>query len=255
MRLQLRELEKRYGRVTAVNKLSFEAKAGDIVGLLGPNGAGKSTTIKMLVGLVQQTAGDILVDGVPARSNITHYKSCIGYVPEEPLLYPYLSGLEFLQLIGHLKGLEATVLDIRIEKLLRLFSLFPARHTPIAGYSKGMKQKVLLCGALMHNPEVLILDEPLSGLDVTAALVLDRLIKKLAAAGKTVIYSSHNLDSIERLCSRVVILHQGNLVADTTVEELHRLKENASLEQVFSRLALHQNPDLIAGEILGAVEA
>jgi ABC-2 type transport system ATP-binding protein len=255
MRIQIRDLEKRYGQVAAVQKLSFEAEAGDIIGLLGPNGAGKSTTIKMLVGLVQPTAGEILFDGVSAKADMIRYKSCIGYVPEEPLLYPYLSGLEFLQLIGHLKGLEASVLDTRIEKLLRLFSLFPASHRPIASYSKGMKQKVLLCGALMHNPEVVVLDEPLNGLDVTAVLVLNRLIKKLASARKTVIYSSHNLDSIERLCSRVVILHQGNLVANTTVKDLQQLKEKTSLEEVFSRLAPYQSPDLIAREILGALEA
>ena len=254
MRLELANLGKQFGSKVAVNRISFVTLPGEIIGLLGPNGAGKSTTIKMLVGLIEPTEGRILWDNTPIESDLISYKRRIGYVPEEPLLYPYLSGVEYLQLVGHLRGIPPHTLDSRIQNLLRLFDLFPARHRPIAGYSKGMKQKVLLCGALMHNPEILVLDEPLSGLDVTAVLVLQRLLKKLAASGKIIIYSTHILETVEKLCSKVIIIHQGSLVADTGVEELQRLKENPTLEQVFSNLALDQNPDEIAELIVGALE-
>ena len=254
MRLELANLGKQFGSKVAVNRISFVTLPGEIIALLGPNGAGKSTTIKMLVGLIEPTEGRILWDNTPIESDLISYKRRIGYVPEEPLIYPYLSGVEYLQLVGHLRGIPPYTLDSRIQNLLRLFDLFPARHRPIAGYSKGMKQKVLLCGALMHNPEILVLDEPLSGLDVTAVLVLQRLLKKLAASGKIIIYSTHILETVEKLCSKVIIIHQGSLVADTGVEELQRLKENPTLEQVFSNLALDQNPDEIAELIVGALE-
>jgi len=157
-------------------------------------------------------------------------------------------------LMGELYGLRKRIRQERAEKLLKDFELWGRKDDPARRYSKGMKQKVLLCGALMHNPEILILDEPLSGLDVTAVLVLQRLLKKLATSGKTIIYSTHILETVEKLCTKVIIIHQGNLVADTGVEELQHLKENPTLEQVFSRLALDQNPDEIAELIVGALE-
>jgi len=254
MRIELANLKKNYSAKVAVDGISFQTEPGEVIGLLGPNGAGKSTTIKMLVGLIAPTDGQILCDNVPIESDLISYKSRIGYVPEEPLLYPYLSGLEYLQLVGHLRGIPPRTLDSRVQDLLRLLDLLPARHRPIAGYSKGMKQKVLLCCALMHNPETLVLDEPLSGLDVTAVLIMQRLLKRLAAMGRTVIYSTHILETVEKLCSKVIIIHHGSLVADTEVEELQRLKENPTLEQLFSHLALDQNPSEIADLIVGALE-
>src|SRR5208283_5262700 len=189
--LEVRGLTKRYNGIPAIDQVSFSIGPGEILGYLGPNGAGKSTTVKILIGLIEPTAGQILFRGSDVRQHRIAFQRSIGYVPEEAYLYPHLSGREHLQLAG---------------RLLRLFSLWEDRESPLSSYSKGMRQKVLLCGALLHNPDLLILDEPFSGLDVGTALVLRLLLQRLAGEGKMILYSSHVLDVVEKICSTVVIL-------------------------------------------------
>src|ERR1700689_5352759 len=172
-------LTKRYASLPAVQDVSFCLQPGQVLGCLGPNGSGKSTTVKMLIGLLDPTLGRVLFHGEDIRKDLVGYRKRLGYVPEEPNLYPYLTGREYLEMVGTLRGMPASRLAQKIDALLDLFSLYSSRHSSIASYSKGMRQRILLIAALMDNPEILIFDEPLSGLDVTSALVLKNLIKAL----------------------------------------------------------------------------
>src|SRR5215469_7255139 len=221
--LELRNLCKRFNAIPAVDCVSFSARAGEITGYLGPNGSGKSTTMKIIAGLMQPTSGLVLFDGSPIEADLIAYKQRMGYVPEEPHLYSHLSGLEYLTMVGQLRNLPPKPTAARIDGLLRLFSLHGDRHVPISSYSKGMRQKVLLSGALMHNPDLLLLDEPFSGLDIATFMVMRSLIQELAARGKVVLFSSHELETVERVCSHVVILHKGKVVADDSIDALRTL--------------------------------
>src|SRR3984893_19567129 len=178
--LEVRDLIKRYNRIPAVDGVSFTIRPGEILGYVGPNGAGKSTTVKVLTGLIDPTEGEIFFQGRDVRADWIGFQRCMGYVPEEPHLYPHLAGREYLQLVGRLRGLPRRVLEPKMDELLRLIGLWEDRHSPLAAYSKGMRQKILLMAALLHDPELLILDEPFSGLDVNAAMVLRSLLRSLA---------------------------------------------------------------------------
>jgi ABC-2 type transport system ATP-binding protein len=253
--LELRDVSKRFTGTLAVDKVSFEARAGEITGYLGPNGSGKSTTMKMITGLIEATAGEILFDGRPIHRDLLGFKQRMGYVPEEPYLYSHLSGLEYLIMVGQLRDLPAKPAAERIEGLLRLFSLHGDRHAPLSSYSKGMRQKVLLSAALLHNPDLILLDEPFSGLDVSTALVVRSLIQELAARGKVVLFSSHELETLERVSSHVVILHRGRVVADDSVEGLRTLMALSTLEEIFSQLAMEQDSTAVAREIADLIQA
>jgi len=247
--LELCGVSKKFRGITAVDNVSFSARAGEITGYLGPNGSGKSTTMKMITGLIEKSTGEILFHGQPIERDLIAYKRRLGYVPEEPHLYAHLSGLEYLTMVGQLRDLPAKPTAERIDGLLRLFSLHSDRHAPISGYSKGMRQKVLLSAALLHNPELLLLDEPFSGLDVGTGLVLRSLIQELASRGKVVLFSSHELETVERVCSHVVILHRGRIVADDSIAHLRTIMSLPNLEEIFSQLAVEQDTAAISREI------
>ncbi len=221
--LELRNVSKLFRGIAAVEDVSFKARAGEVTGYLGPNGSGKSTTMKMITGLMEMTSGEILFQGERIQTDLTAYKQRMGYVPEEPHLYAHLSGLEYLVMVGQLRGLPEKPTADRIDGLLQLLALHGDRHVPISSYSKGMRQKVLLSAALLHNPDLLLLDEPFSGLDVGTSLVLRSLIQELAARGKVVLFSSHELETVERVCSHVVILHRAKVVADDSIQHLQTL--------------------------------
>jgi len=247
--LELRGVSKHFLGIPAVNHVSFTARAGEITGYLGPNGSGKSTTMKMITGLIEIGAGQILFNGEPIQRDLIAYKQRMGYVPEEPHLYSHLSGLEYLVMVGMLRNLPRKPTADRIDGLLRLLALHSDRHAPISAYSKGMRQKVLLAAALLHNPDLLLLDEPFSGLDVGTGLVLRSLIQELASRGKVVLFSSHELETVERVCSHVVILHRGKIVADDSIEHLRSLMSLPTLEDIFSQLAVEQDTTAISREI------
>jgi ABC-2 type transport system ATP-binding protein len=253
--LEVRLLTKHYGAVPVVSGVSFTILPGQILGYLGPNGAGKSTTVKMLTGLLEPTSGHIFFHGQNVRQNLPAYQKRIGYVPEEPYLYPHLTGREYLQLVGRLRGLTRRVLEQKMDELLRLVGLWDDRHSPLAGYSKGMRQKILLLAALLHDPELLILDEPFSGLDVNAALVLRSLLKSLAARQKMVLYSSHVLEVVEKVCNTVLILRKGHVVAHDSVTRLQEVMSESSLEGVFAQLTQTDDTDSVARQILDVVSA
>lgn len=253
--LELRRVSKHFAGIPAVDDVSFSARPGEVTGYLGPNGSGKSTTMKMITGLLSLTAGRVLFDSRPIDEDLIAFKKRMGYVPEEPYLYNHLSGVEYLTMVAQLRRLPARESAERIEGLLQLLSLHDDRHASISGYSKGMRQKVLIAGALLHNPDLVLLDEPFSGLDVGSALVLRRLIQELAARGKVVLFSSHELDTVERVSTRVVILHKGKIVADDSIERLRMLTELPSLEAIFSQLAVEQDTSSIARQIADLIHA
>jgi ABC-2 type transport system ATP-binding protein len=206
----------------------------------------------MLAGLLPPTSGTIYYNGRNIQDNLLEYKACLGYVPEEAHLYTYLTAPEYLRLCGRVRGIGSSSLEAKIDRFLKLFALDHDYHAPLSSFSKGMRQKVLLAAALLHNPRVLILDEPASGLDVHTALMLRALFRGLANDGRIVFYSSHELDAIEKISTRVMILSAGRVVADDSPSKLRELMNVPSLEAVFSELIVHTDIERVAGEIIDA---
>ena len=250
--LRARGLTKRYGGFLALQNVSFDLHRGEIVGYLGPNGSGKSTTVNLVVGLLAPSAGSISLDGISLSADPVEYKRRIGYVPEEPYLYAHLTAAEYLTLVGRLRSIGEAPLEARVSRLLQLFQLHDSRYRTMSGYSKGMRQRVLLAAALLHDPDLLVLDEPFSGLDVNAGLPFRALLRLLAARGKMILFSTHRFDMVEKLCSRVVILSAGRLVAEHRVSELDR-SGTGSLEDVFVRVTEQGDFTPVAQEILDAI--
>ncbi|MBW8867981.1 MAG: ABC transporter ATP-binding protein [Acidobacteria bacterium] len=253
--LAVRRLTKHYGALVAVHDVSFEAWPGEVLGLLGPNGSGKSTTVKILTGLLRQTAGTVQLDRADAFADLDAYKRIVGYVPEEPHLYSYLTGPEYLRLIGRLRGLPNRTLDDKIDRFLQLLGIYDDRHQTLASYSKGMRQKILIAASVLHNPRIVILDEPFSGLDVSAARVLKGFVRALADAGKIVIFSSHVLEVVEQVCSRVVILKDGRIVGLDSVEHLRTTLRLPSLDAVFASLVAEEHVAERTSGLVAAMQA
>jgi ABC-2 type transport system ATP-binding protein len=252
--LEARSLTKYYGPLPALRDVSFVARPGQILGYLGPNGSGKSTTVRMLVGLMEPSNGDVLWKGRSIFEDLPAYRKQLGYVPEEPFLYTHLTAPEYLRLVGGLRGVTDAVLETKIERFLKLFGLEDDQYSTLSAFSKGMRQKVLIASALLHNPELIVLDEPFSGLDVSAALMLRSVIRSLAEEGRTILMSSHVIEVVEQMCTDVVILCDGNVVAHDSVDRLRRLQQDQSLEHVFVRLAVREDTDVTANAILQTVK-
>jgi ABC-2 type transport system ATP-binding protein len=249
--LELDEVSKNYRGIPAVRLLSLLAGPGTITGLLGPNGSGKSTTVRMAIGLLRPSRGRVRWRGRNIEDDLRAYHAIVGYVPEEPRLYSYLSAIEYLELVGGLRDLPRPTIVRRINRYLELFGLDTDRHAPLSAFSKGMRQKVLVSAALLHDPDVIVLDEPCSGLDVASTLILRTLVSTLASRGKTIIYSSHVLDMVEKICEDVLILHHGQVVAHDSVARLREMAQAASLEEVFAGVAVDQDVALIGHELAG----
>jgi ABC-2 type transport system ATP-binding protein len=252
--LEVRHLTKQYRRKAVVDDVSFTLSSGEITGYLGPNGSGKSTTVKMLTGLVEPSGGQILFDGSDVRRDFTAFKRRLGYVPEEAYVYPSLTGLEYLALMGRLRGLEENAIEQKANDLLQLFGIHDRRHSPLASYSKGMRQRVLISAALLHDPQVLILDEPLSGLDVSSALLFRHLMAELAARGKIILYISHVLEVVEKTCAKLIIVYRGRIMAEGSVGDLRGLMQLPSLEEIFAQLVQQDDMGIIARNIVEAIQ-
>jgi ABC-2 type transport system ATP-binding protein len=252
--LEALHLTKRYSSIPAVQDLSFTLRPGQVLGCLGPNGSGKSTTVKMLTGLLEPTRGVVQFDGHNIQDDLAAYRKRLGYVPEEALLYPYLSGWEYLEMIGTLRGMAPSELETKIDSLLELLSLHPHRHASIGTYSKGMRQRILLIAAIMHDPEIFIFDEPLSGLDVTSALIFKNLVQALGRSGKLVFYCSHVLEVVEKVCTDVLILRKGVVIAQDSVANIGQIL-GESLENTFLHLVDDVDTMSVARDIVGVMRA
>ena len=226
----------RYYGADVLHEVSFGLRKGEIVGLLGPNGAGKTTAIRIIAGILAAASGTVAVAGLPLPERAVDVKQRIGYVPEAAILFECLTGQEFLELSGRLHDVPEDTLQARIRSILETFNLTSDRVARLDTYSKGMRQKILIAAALLHNPDLILLDEPLSGLDVNAAIMIKDLLAALASDGKTILYSSHVLDVVEKICDRVLIINQGSLIASGTPEELKALTSESTLEDVFRQL-------------------
>jgi ABC-2 type transport system ATP-binding protein len=248
--LEVENLCKSYRGIPAVQDVSFKVAPGEIIGFLGPNGAGKSTTVKIITGMLRPNDGRVLFEGRDIRDDMVAFRAAFGYVPEEAHLYTYLSGLEYLQLIGRLRGLPERVLEAKATSLLRLLQLESWQYSPISSYSKGMRQRVLIAAALLHDPRLLIFDEPLSGLDVVSARMFKDLLEVLAAQGKAILYISHVLEVVEQICKRVIVIARGRVLADAPPSELTSLMSLPNLESVFAQLVQQQDTAAIANQIV-----
>ena len=253
--LAVERLTKHYGGLTAIRNVSFVVQPGEVLGLLGPNGSGKSTTVKILTGLLRPSSGRVRLDGRDALEEIVAYKSIVGYVPEEPHLYSYLTGPEYLRFVGRLRRLPDTTLEDKIERFLKLLGIYDDRYQTLSSYSKGMRQKVLIAAAVLHNPRIVVLDEPFSGLDVSAARVLKDFVRAIAAEGRMVVFSSHVLEVVEQVCSRVVILKDGRVVGHDSVENLRTTLQLPSLDAVFATLVAEEDTAVRSRGMIAAMKA
>jgi ABC-2 type transport system ATP-binding protein len=234
----LDHLTKVFGSQTAVDAISFEIPAGQIVGFLGPNGAGKSTTLKMLTGMIEPTSGTATVCGFDLRRDPIEVKRHVGFVPDSGAVFESLTGLEYLEMVAALYGIPRSAARHRIEQFITFFDLgFDTLTDKLLGaYSKGMRRKVVITAALLHNPPVVFFDEPLDGLDANAAVGFKALIQTLAREGKTIVYSSHILDVVERVCHRVIIIDKGKVLVDGKPDELVAASSSGTLERLFTQL-------------------
>ncbi len=252
--LEVQNLSKRFRGIPAVKNISFKVASGEIIGFLGPNGAGKSTTVKIITGMLRPNEGCVLFEGQDIRDDVVAFRSAIGYVPEEAHLYSYLSALEYLQLVGRLRGFSEPLIEAKATCLLRLLNLESWQYSPISSYSKGMRQRVLIASALLHNPKLLIFDEPLSGLDATSVRLIKNLLQVLAASGKGVLYISHAMEVVEQVCDRVIVIAKGQIVADAPPSELTKLMSLPNLESVFAQLVQQQDTEALARKIVEAMQ-
>ena len=248
--LEIQRLSRSYRGIPAIRDVSFAVRPGEIVGFLGPNGAGKSTTVKIITGLLRPNDGRVLFNSEDIHADLVAWRAILGYIPEEAHLYNWMSALEYLQLVGRLRGMSERLIRQKAEALLQLLDLESWRFSPMSIYSKGMRQRVLMAAALMHDPRMLVFDEPLSGLDVLSARLFRDLLHELATAGKAVLYISHVLEIVEQLCDRVIVIAQGSIVADAPPAELTALMQLPSLEKVFAQLVRQQDTQSAARELV-----
>ena len=252
--IQTENLSRSYDKTLALRDLTMRVEPGEILGFLGPNGAGKSTTVKILTGLIRPGGGRALVAGYDIVEQPLEAKQRLGYVPEQPALYESLTASEFLEVMACLHHMDPKIAAARRRELLEIFGLAGSGGERLAGFSKGMKQKVVLASALIHRPEVLILDEPLDGLDANTAMVVKELLRKLAAQGCTILFCSHILEVVERVCTRIVVIDKGRQIATGTPADIAQQTGTSSLDEAFAKLTGVRDASLVTGDILRALE-
>lgn len=252
--ISLRDLMMKYDEEYVLRGIHLDVYAGQIIGYIGPNGAGKSTTVKIMLGLVQGFNGSVEVLGENVSSGNVEYKRKIGYVPEVAELYDMLTAQEYLTFIGELYGLEKEFADHKARRLMKQFDLEDVYYSRISSFSKGMRQKVLLISSLLHNPDLLFLDEPLSGLDANSVMVVKEIMAQLAAQGKTIFYSSHIMDVVEKISNRIVLISEGKIIADGTFDELRKKNMEGSLEEIFNELTGFHEHREIANKFVSIVQ-
>ena len=250
--ITLNNVWKSYGNTPVLKGIDLQVYPGQIIGYIGPNGAGKSTTVKILCGLISDFEGNVFINGINVKDDPIKVKSMIGYVPELAELYDVLTPREFLSFMGELYNLAPEVAERRMERMLTAFGLIGNIDQRIETFSKGMKQKVLITSGLLHNPEIIILDEPLSGLDANSVIIVKELISKLAKDGKTIFYCSHMMDVVEKVSDRIVLINDGHVIADGSFEELKQQQGDKSLEKIFAGLTSNDSINKAAEDMMNA---
>ena len=252
--ISIKNLRKSYGSKEVLKGIEMLIYPGQVIGYIGPNGAGKSTTVKILCGLISDYEGEVFIKGLDLKENALKVKSIIGYVPELAELYDVLTPMEFLSFMGQLYNLDDAIAEDRITRMLTAFGLEDNMNNRMDTFSKGMKQKVLICSGLLHNPDIIILDEPLSGLDANSVIIIKELISKLSKDGKTIFYCSHMMDVVEKVSDRIVLINEGIVVADGSFDELKEQQGNLSLEKMFANLTGKENFSNAAEALRSAFE-
>jgi ABC-2 type transport system ATP-binding protein len=253
--ISIRNLFKSYGDKQVLKDINLDVYPGQVIGYIGPNGAGKSTTVKILCGLLTDYQGEVSVRGYNVKKETLEAKRLIGYVPELAELYDVLTPMEYLQFSGALYGLDEAVATERATRMMNAFGLGDNLNQRMDSFSKGMRQKVLIASGLLHNPHLIILDEPLSGLDANSVIVIKDLISRLAKEGKTIFYCSHMMDVVEKVSDRIVLIDDGRIIANGTFEELKRMAGDKSLEQIFSSLTSKDSNNTAADDLVRALES
>lgn len=252
--ISINNLQMGYGSKEVLRGINLDVDKGQVIGYIGPNGAGKTTTVKILLGLHTDYTGSVKIFGKELADDRINYKKRIGYVPELADLYDVLTAREYLTFIGELYGLPYDQVDQKAFKLMKLLNIEAMYDSRINSYSKGMKQKVLLISSLLHNPDILFLDEPLSGLDANSVMIIKELLGLLASEGKTIFYSSHIMDVVEKISDRIILLHEGRIVADGSFEELQNTGKEGTLEEIFNQLTGFTEHRTIAEDIVAVVQ-
>jgi len=252
--VSIRNLKKSYGTKEVLKGINLEITSGQIIGYIGPNGAGKSTTVKILCGLISEFDGEVEIFGKLLGSKTLEIKKQIGYIPENAVLYEALTPMEFMEFIGEMRGLNSEQTRRKAEALMSIFEMKPNINQRIATFSKGMRQKVLICSSLLHNPDLIFMDEPLSGLDANSVIMVKEMLIHLAREGKTIFYSSHIMDVVEKISDRIILIDQGNVIADGSFTELSKISNDANLEKMFTRLTGNTNHEEKAEAFINAFE-
>lgn len=252
--VEINNLQKNYDHKQVLQGINLNISAGQIIGYIGPNGAGKSTTVKILCGLISEFQGQIHIFGKDLRTQSLEIKQQVGYIPENAVLYESLTPMEFMEFIGEIRGIETDLARQKAEALMKIFEMKQHLHQRIATFSKGMRQKVLICSALLHNPDLIFMDEPLSGLDANSVIMVKEMLIHLAREGKTVFYSSHLMDVVEKISDRIILIDQGKVIADGSFDELNKLSNDENLEKMFTRLTGNTNHGEKAEAFINAFE-
>lgn len=251
--VQIKDLQMNFGDKKVLKGINLDIPAGKIIGYIGPNGAGKSTTVKIILGLVEGYTGEVKIFGEDISNGNEEYKKRIGYVPEVAELYDSLTAKEYLTFVGQLYGLEYEIADKKALELMTILGIGDAYDSRITTYSKGMKQKVTIISSLLHNPDILFLDEPLSGLDANSVMIIKEILAELARSGKTIFYSSHIMEVVEKLSDRIILLNDGNIVADGNFNELKESSKEGSLEEIFNQLTGFNNHKELAEKFISVI--
>lgn len=252
--IEIDNLRKSYGKKEVLQGIDLKINAGQIIGYIGPNGAGKSTTVKILCGLINDFQGKVEMLGMDLKNSSFEIKKQIGYIPENASLYESLTPLEFMGFLGEIRGMEPERARVKSEALLTIFEMKANANQRIATFSKGMRQKVLICSALLHNPQIVFMDEPLSGLDANAVIMVKEMLTQIAREGKTIFYSSHLMDVVEKISHRIILIDKGRVVADGTFEDLRAASADENLEKMFTRLTGNSEQDKKVGAFIDAIE-
>lgn len=253
--IKMTDLKMKYSEKTdyVLKGIDLEIMPGQIIGYIGPNGAGKSTTVKIMLGMIQNYEGQVEIFGENIKSDSVSYKQRIGYVPEVAVIYDSLSGYEYLTFIGELYKLDLELVKYKAEKMFELFGIKEALYNRISSYSKGMKQKLLIISSLIHNPDILFFDEPISGLDANSVMVFKEMIKQLSEQGKTIFYSSHIMEVVEKISDRIIVLNNGVIAADGNFEMLKTLSKEGSLQDIFNQLTGFNEHEVIAKSLVDTI--